>query len=137
MILNQEGTLLTVSLDEFFDGNTDEASIGVNLSEDDHPGLEAFRNTLTSIRDRLDVRDVFLELTEIPDPDDRQDDGIWPTACVAFVVTSAPLDQVEEWVAPLHPRDVSEGWCVQPGIKTPLSDADLLPGMRPIRFWLL
>jgi hypothetical protein len=136
-IFEKGNVLLAVSLDEFFDGNTDEESIGVNLPEDNHPGLATFRRTLYDIRDRPDVQGVFLELTEIPDPDDEEDEDIWPTACVAFVVTSAPLEEVEGWVARLRPRDVSEGWCVKQGVKTPLSDTDLMPGMRPVRVWLL
>ena len=137
LILDEGKILLAVPLNEFFDGNTDEASIGVNLPANKHIGLAGFRRVLFGIRDRPDVQGVFLELTEIPDPDEEQDDGIWPTACVAFVITSAPLDRVGEWAAPLHPREISEGWCVQPGVKTPLADTGLQPDMRPVRIWFL
>src|SRR5262249_42032701 len=119
-ILDQDSMLLTVSVDEFFDGNTDEASIGVNLLPEDHIGLAGFRRVLSEINQRTDVQGIFLELTEIPDPDDEADKGIWPTACVAFVVTSARLNEVSEWVEALHPRDVSEGWCVDSGVMTPI-----------------
>ena len=136
-ILEEGSTLLAVSLDDFFEGNTDDASIGVNLSEDKHIGLAGFRRLLSGVGERANVQGIFLELTEIPDPDDEAAAEIWPTACVAFVVTSAPIAEVAEWVAPLHPRDINEGWCIQPGVKPPLSDADLRPGMRPVRVWLL
>ena len=136
-MLEEGSTLPAVSLEDFFEGNTDEASIGVNLPKENHIGLAGFQRTCWAIRERPDVQSVFLELTEIPEPDEEADAQIWPTACVAFVVTSAPLSDVSEWVATLHPRDISEGWCVQPGVKTPLADADLSPGMRPVRVWLL
>jgi hypothetical protein len=99
--------------------------------------LAGFRRVLSGIGERPDVQGVFLELTEVPEPDDEADADIWPIACVAFVVTTAPLVEVAEWVARLHPRDISEGWCVQPGVKPPISDAELRPGMRPVRVWLL
>jgi hypothetical protein len=136
-MLEEGSTIPAVSLCDFFEGNSDEASIGVNLSEEKHIGLAGFRRVLSDIAERPDVQGVFLELTEVPDPDDEADADIWPTACVAFVVTSVPLADVAEWVAPLHPRDISEGWCVQPGVKPPISDVDLRPGMRPVRVWLL
>jgi hypothetical protein len=136
-MLEEGSALPAVSLEDFFEGNTDEASIGVNLSKENHIGLAGFRRTLSDIRERPDVQGVFVEVTEIPEPDEKADADIWPTACVAFVVTSAPRSDVTEWVASLHPRDISEGWCVQPGVKTPIADADLSPGMRPVRVWLL
>ena len=136
-LLDGGDTLPTVTVDEFFDGNDDEDSIGVNLPGDKHIGLNGFRHVLTSIRDRPDVQDVFLELTEVPDPDEPLDDEIWPTACVAFVVTSASLEDVKDWVTILHPRDVSEGWNVRAGIKTPIDKGAMKAGMRPVRVWLL
>ena len=136
-ILEEGSTLLAVPMDDFFDGNADRQSIGVNVPADQHIGLAGFRRVLSGIRERPDVQGVFLELTEVPEPDDEEDADIWPTACVAFVVTSAPLPSVREWAAPLHPRDVSEGWCVQQGVKVPISEAELQPGMRPVRVWLL
>jgi hypothetical protein len=92
---------------------------------------------LNEIRRRSEVQDVFLELTEIPDPDEPQDDGIWPTVSAAFVITSAPLAHVQEWMSALHPRALNEGWCVEPGVKVPIAEAELRTGMRPIRVWLL
>ena len=136
-ILDEGYTLPAVTLEDFFDGNTDERSIGVNLPPDRHIGLAGFRRVLGGIRDQPNVQAVFLELTEIPDPKEELDAAIWPVACVAFVVTSASLPQVREWAAPLHPRDVSEGWCVQPSIRVPIPAARLQPGMRPVRVWLL
>ena len=136
-MLEADDTLPAVTLDEFFEGNDDEQSIGVNLPKDKHIGLKGFRRVLNDIRDRADVQGVFLELTEVPDPDDPLDEDIWPTACVAFIVTPVPLHEVKKWVAPLHPRDISEGWNVERGVKTPLSKKELKPRMRPVRVWLL
>jgi hypothetical protein len=136
-ILDEGSTLLAVGIDDFFEGNTDEQCIAVNVLFGNAVGLAGIRRLLTDILDRPEVQDVFIELTEIPDPDEGLDEGIWPSAFAVFIVTSAPLDEVENWVAALHPRDVREGWCVAAGIKTPISESALHSGMRPIRVWLL
>ena len=47
-----------VTLEDFFEGNQDEASIGCNLV--DHPGVDRFYETLRGIRDRADVQDVLV-----------------------------------------------------------------------------
>ena len=132
----EEGTTLpAVPMEEFFDGNTDQQSIGVNLPPEKHIGLEGFHRVLREIQNRDDVQAVFIELTEVPDPDEEEDDDIWPTACVAFIITSASTQEVAAWVKELHPRDVSEGWNVRAGVKTPVRELD--PGMRVVRVWLL
>lgn len=53
------------------------------------------------------------------------------------VITHASLEDVRQWVAPLHPRDISLGWCVKAGIKVPVAEADLQPGWRIVRVRLL
>ena len=136
-MLEEENTLPVVSIEDFFEGNTDEQSIGVNLLPDQHIGLAGFRNVLENISNKPDVKSVYLELAEIPDVDDPADDEIWPTACAAFVIAQASLEDVRQWVAPLHPRDVCLGWCVKAGEDVPVAEADLEPGLRIVRVWLL
>jgi hypothetical protein len=38
----RQDSLPAVSLEEFFEGNDDRSSIGANLSDHDHPGIEGF-----------------------------------------------------------------------------------------------
>src|SRR5436305_1021206 len=92
-MLEEGQTLPAVPMEEFFDGNTDDRSIGVNLTPEQHIGLEGFHRVLREIKDRPDVQDVFIELTEVPDPDDEADDDIWATASVAFIITSATTQE--------------------------------------------
>ena len=136
-MLEEGNTLPVVSIEDFFEGNTDEQSIGVNLLPRQHIGLAGFRNVLENISSKPEVKSVHLELTEIPVLDDPADDEIWPTACVAFVITQASLEDVTQWVAPLHPRDVCLGWCVKASVNVPVAEADLQPGWRIVRVWLL
>jgi len=68
-----------ISLDEFFDGNSDEGSIGCNLAE--HPGVAVFREVLKKVAARADVRDVLVRIVE-PDPGF----GAWPFTDTVYVV---------------------------------------------------
>src|SRR5262245_43220062 len=68
-----------VAIDEFFDGNDDEASIGCNLFE--HPGVDVFRRILLDIRGRADVVAVYAQISEVDPGEDY-----WPFADWVFVV---------------------------------------------------
>ena len=50
-----------VPIDEFFDGNDDEASLGCNLIE--HPGIDVFRRILLGLLDRADVVAVYAQIS--------------------------------------------------------------------------
>jgi hypothetical protein len=93
-----------VPLDLFFEGNGDEASIGPNL--DPHPGIPAFRRVLEDIRSRPEVADVVLQVSEVMSDDE------WPFVDAAYVVTTAPAQEVHDWAGELEPDppDPDAGW---------------------------
>lgn len=91
-----------VSLEDFFEGNSDEGSIGCNLYP--HPGIKIFYVTLKAIRDREDVQDVLVEISAI------DDDVSWPFSEFIWIISKAPKDKVFEWVKPLKPDEINEGW---------------------------
>ncbi|MGO8672033.1 MAG: hypothetical protein ACLQVD_11780 [Capsulimonadaceae bacterium] len=97
---NHEAPPPVVALEDFFDGNDDIGSIGCNL--DEHPGPQAFFATLRDIRQKPGVQDVLVEILEV-------EDGEWPFSDRVYVLSSAPLDTVEEWFDPLQPDEVTEG----------------------------
>ena len=77
--------LAVVRVDEFFTGNTDEHSIGVNLAPSEHVGLAAFRRVLLDeVSRRPDVSSVYIEFAQVPDPDEELDADEWPTASVCL-----------------------------------------------------
>ena len=86
--------LVVLTLEEFFDGNRDVASIGCNLAEP--PSLADFRRVLTSIRARADVQDVLMCVSE-----DMGDED-WPFVDRVLVLTTAPVTDVAAWLAPLQ-----------------------------------
>jgi hypothetical protein len=125
----RQDSLPLVSLEEFFEGNDARYSMGANLSDDEHPGIQGFYRLLRSIRDRPDVQDVFVELRHYDGADE------WPYSDTVFIVTSALRDAIERWVEELHPTEIFEGWGAKPEIKTPLRESQLRPGMHVWRAW--
>jgi hypothetical protein len=91
-----------VSLEQFFDGNVDLGSIGCNL--DDHPGIERFASVLHAIRDRPDVYDVLVGISEV------LANGEWPLSNHVYVVTTAGPEAVCEWAASLGAEQPGQGW---------------------------
>jgi hypothetical protein len=85
-----------VSLDLFFEGNDDPASIGPNL--DPHPGLETFDRVLRAIRERPDVSDVVAQIDEVVE-------GEWPYVPAVYVVTTAAPEEVHSWAAEIQPDE--------------------------------
>jgi hypothetical protein len=100
---------VTVSIDEFFDGNNDTQSIAPNLDATaPHPGLAGIRNTLQEIRSRPGVAEVRIAIREWPNPQVSDDDGFWPVAEHVYVWTTASRSDVERWVRPLRSDAVGE-----------------------------
>lgn len=92
-----------VSLENFFDGNDDAGSIGCNLTG--HPGPHRFFAVLRDVRERPEVQDVRVGISEV------MADGEWPFSDHVYVVTSASADDVLRWTSALAPEpDVASGW---------------------------
>jgi len=93
-----------VSLEDFFEGNNDLGSIGCNLIE--HPGIETFYKVLKDIRERDDVQDVIIEISQI----EETDETMWPFSETVYILTSADIGKVKEWMKPLKADEFFEGW---------------------------
>jgi hypothetical protein len=89
-----------VSLEEFFDGNHDTASIGCNLGH--HPGLVFFFETLKSLREQPSVRDVLVMVREV----EEDFEAMWPFSDTVVVLAQASVQDVQAWAAPLQPDAV-------------------------------
>lgn len=91
-----------VSVEDFFTGNTDVASIGPNLEE--HPGVEAFAEVLRALRKKPGVHDVRVSIT-----DPMLEDGdAWPFTDTVYVVGNVGVEDVAAWTVELQPDEVSE-----------------------------
>jgi len=106
-----------VTLENFFEGNTDEGSIGCNLIK--HPGIATFYEVLLDIRNMENVQDVFLEIMELED-----DVEYWAFSERVYVLTNAEKSTVEQWVNVLEPSAVDEGFAFGVPPAAPLLLAD-------------
>lgn len=91
-----------VRIDLFFAGNDDVASIGPNL--DPHPGVETFYRVLRDIRERAEVSDVVVQISEVMEGEDE-----WPFVEAAYVLTTASDEQVHAWARELQPDAPDDG----------------------------
>jgi hypothetical protein len=114
-----------VSLEAFFSGNDDVGSIGCNLTE--HPGVDLFFTVLRDVRERPEVHDVWVGISEVVAEDE------WPFSDHVYVVTSASADDVLRWTSALDPEpEVASGWWND----VPPAKRLLVPaGMRIVTLW--
>jgi hypothetical protein len=97
--LAEEGEPILVSIERFFDGNGDAGSIGCNLME--HPGIDVFREVLTGLLKRPDVKAVYAQIAEL-DPGE----GSWPFTDTVVVIGSIHPNELSKAVSALQPTDV-------------------------------
>ena len=88
-----------VSIERFFDGNDDLASIGCNLP--DHPGIDLFRDILTGLPGRPDVEAVYAQITELDAGED-----FWPFTDTIIVVGQISVEELRNLLSRLEPDEV-------------------------------
>ncbi|MEM9969861.1 MAG: hypothetical protein AAF762_02000 [Pseudomonadota bacterium] len=114
------GAMPLVTLDEFFDGNSDDGSIQA-------APVDVARGALRDIRNRTDVADVRLGITQWEGP------STWPLAEYIYVVTSAGLSDVKNW---LKEANI---WVSELSDKEdhfPREELDVPPGHRVVWAWI-
>jgi hypothetical protein len=115
---------IIVSLENFFTGNDDRGSIGCNLGKE-QPTISKFYEVLRDIRARPEVQDVLVRVCEFDDP------SSWPYTDTVYILTSASLDQVQQWMAPLKPDEIYSEWMYGAPPKAPSLD----PTVTPYSVW--
>jgi hypothetical protein len=108
-----------VPADRFFDGNDDVASIGCNLVK--HPGIDRFREVLTGLARRPDVRSVHLVISDL-DPGDEY----WPFSDLVLVAGDVPELELRRTLAVLKPDEVGPVGDRDSGLP-----AEVLAGLGP------
>ena len=61
------------------------------------------------------------------------DASSWPYSDTLYVITSAPLAEVREWLAELQPDEVEAGFAGNG--EAPPGAPELAPNMAPVRVW--
>jgi hypothetical protein len=137
LALIEESALPAVPMDEYFEGNTYDGSMGRGMQTSRDIPISEYHEVFRSIRDRADVQEIFVLINDLPDDRIPEERKRWPQAHIVHIVTSAPVAEIERWIEQQEPRWLDEGWCAPPGLKPPLSESELLPGMRPVCVELL
>jgi len=119
---NAETPRPLVTVDEFFDGNTEVGSIGCNLESTPTPAQ--FYELFRVIGQRPEVKDIRVQITAFDVPE-------WPFSDTVYILTSASPDEVASWFPKeLAPDETWEGFVDQP------YEPYLIPeGTRPIACW--
>ncbi|MEM9248812.1 MAG: hypothetical protein AAGB05_08980 [Pseudomonadota bacterium] len=107
------GPLPVVSLDAFFNGNTDEGAFQGAPLETAEAGLRA-------IAARPDVTTVALGITQ------WEGEDTWPLAEYIFVATSAPPETIHGWLkdARIHVSEIGQGSEHRPRAEIPTAPGD-------------
>jgi hypothetical protein len=103
--INDLGTprpLLT--LEEFFEGNSDYGSIGYNFCPD-QPSPSEFYTLFRSIRKQPDVAEVLVEVSQ------HEIASEWPSTDTVWIITTVSPDQVRAMLGErFQPDEIFEGW---------------------------
>jgi hypothetical protein len=124
--INDPATLRPlVTLEEFFEGNEDYGSIGYNFYPD-QPAPAEFYELLKRIRNRPDVDDVRIEVSQHEVPDE------WPSSDTVWIIARAFPAEVAGWLGERFRADElvigwPTTWAVEP--------YSIPPGMRAIGVW--
>ncbi len=95
----QKKTLPIVSFSSFFE----QKKVGFRLNND--VSADIIYHTLTCIQRKTCVQDVLVEVLKVDSPNN---DGAF-SDCV-YILANGTNQQVKEWVQPLHPKRVTQGY---------------------------
>jgi hypothetical protein len=113
-----------LTLEEFFDGNSDEGSIACNLVP--HPGLGVFRSAFESLLQDPSVRDIRFPVLEWIEGLD------WPFTDKVIVVTSLSPESIADRIKHLTPDEVG----LLDDASIPSFEGLMIPdGLRAVLIW--
>ena len=114
-----------VTLEEFFEGNSDYGSIGYNFAPD-QPAPAEFYELFKRIRRRPEVADVRIQVSQHEIPDE------WPSSDTAWIITRASPEEVATWLGErFRPDEIIVGW----PSAWPVESCGVPPGMQAIGVW--
>lgn len=93
---------VAVSVDDFFDGNEDDGSIGANLYPE-QPSLKTFYDIFKTMLASDSVENIFIRIVDAEDTD-------WFYSDTVYVVGDATLEEVTEMLKELHPTEIYSDW---------------------------
>ncbi len=93
-----DNMLVAAPMEKFFNGNTDDGAFGRRMQTSREIAVAEYAEGLRAVRTRPEVHEVYVELREIPDDSEAEEQQMWPSGFVLFVITSATAAEVESWL---------------------------------------
>jgi len=117
------GKEVAVTVDEFFNGNEDDGSIGANLYPE-QPSLQFFWDTFNTMLASAKVENIFIRIADAEDTD-------WFYTDTAYVVGDVTFEEVTEMVKELHPSEIYNEWMYG----QPVNLSGINPGKKVYSLW--
>ncbi len=114
---------VVLPLEEFFLGNHEASSIGVNLSSAPPPA--EFHRVLKALIDRGDAERILVRINDIQDPED------WFYSDAVHVIGTIGREALAASVADLSPDEVYEGWMYG----EPVNAGPIPPELKVYSLW--
>lgn len=102
---------IVVSLEDFFNGNNDRASIGPNIHID-QPSPQEFYQKLSELKRSLKVEDVLIRIQDVEELD-------WPFSDTVYIITKFSKEELFKELIELKPDEIYEEWMYGKPINAP------------------
>ncbi|MEM1337347.1 MAG: hypothetical protein AAF634_10345 [Bacteroidota bacterium] len=102
---------IAVSLEDFFDGNNDAASIGPNIHTDP-PSPQEFYQQLSELKKSEKVDEILIRIQDVEDLD-------WPFTDTVYIVSKLSMEELKLTLTALQPDEIYEEWMYGKPINVP------------------
>jgi hypothetical protein len=93
---------VVVSVEEFFEGNEDDSSIGCNIYPDP-PSLQTFYETFKKMKSSDKIENILIRIADAEDTD-------WFYTDTVYVIGNVTMEEVKEMLKDLKPDEIYAGW---------------------------
>ncbi len=102
---------ILVTLDDFFEGNNDSASIGVNIYPH-QPPPSYFYSKFKEISQLDSVDNIYVRIADT-------EDGNWAYTDVVYIITTLAKVDLQQLLTDLQPDEIYEDWMYDKPINAP------------------
>jgi hypothetical protein len=114
---------IALTLEDFFQGNTDSASIGANIYPEKIT-IKDFYYKLKKLKGLESVDYILVRIIDI-------ETGTWPSSDAIYIITNLSKEQIKEQLKELKPDEIYDGWLY----KKPVNAPELKPNMKVYTVW--
>ncbi|WP_298338399.1 hypothetical protein [uncultured Algibacter sp.] len=102
---------IVVSLEDFFDGNNDRASIGPNIHID-QPSPQEFYQYFSELKKSEKVDDILIRIQDVEDLD-------WPFTDTVYIISELSTEELKSKLTDLKPDEIYDEWMYGKPINAP------------------